>query len=432
MKPLNYPAQRAVVIGSSMAGLLAARACADHFKEVLLVEQDTIDQTGSHRKGVPQDHHVHILLTRGYRALEAYFPEVIPQLKERGAIAGDLGQLLKWHCEGGYRPRCLTGMQTMMLSRPLLEHTVREALLSYDNVQLMAGTKCQGFLREGNSVIGIATNKGNLQAELTIDTRGMASKLSAELEDMGYSRPVEEKVRVNVKYTSCLFPRPEGYTTFLNINTSAPLNSKHGTIQPIENGRMILTVQGRSNDEAPRDTTSLKEYTRALENLEIYEMVKDLTPLSDVRSYHIPYVRWIHYERMKEFPEGLLPLGDAVCRLNPVYGQGMSSAAIQAQVLEEVLQKKGHQSIWKTYFRRVAGAVKTPWELTVTEDFKFPETQGVPPKMPSFLLKYFNKLNRVVNQDEVIYRSFAKVLNMMSEPTILLRPSIVWRVLRAR
>ena len=128
----------------------------------------------------------------------------------------------------------------------------------------------------------------------------------------------------------------------------------------------------------------------------------------------------------------LLVLGDAICRLNPVYGQGMTSAAIQATILDKLLSKNGAQSIWKPYFKAVAKEIKSPWELTLSEDFKFPGTEGIPPKMPAFLVSYFNKLNRAMNSDPVIYKPFMKVLNMVSNPTILLRPNIIWRVLKAK
>jgi len=428
-KCLEY---RVIVLGSSIAGLWAARVCTDYFDEVLLVEQDEISKDLTHRKGVPQDWQLHIMLSRGYDALNTYFPEAVEMLTNQGAISGDLGQILKWYNDGGYRPQCETGLRSIMMSRPLLENTIRQIVLKKESVKLLDKTKAIGFLREGNTVVGVQTNSGALYSHMVIDARSLASRLPAELERWGYEKPELEKVYVNVKYTSCLFPRPKDFKTLININTRAPDNSKHGTIQPIEGDRMILMVQGRSNDEPPRDVASLKAYTKALESRDIYQFVKDLEPLAEVQSYHIPYVRWIHYERMRRFPEGILPLGDSVCRLNPVYGQGMSSAAMQAQILERVLSKKLKRGIWKGYFRQVAKALKTPWELTVMEDFKFPETRGTPPKTSALLKKYFTKLNRVANQDPAVYKPFLKVLNMVSEPIILMKPNVVWRVIMSK
>ncbi len=424
--------KRAIIVGSSMAGLWAARVCVNHFEEVLILERDQISEHPKHRRGVPQDHQLHLLLAQGYNALKEYFPEVIPELVSQGAILGDLGKMLLWHTEGNYRPNCWSGLQTIMMSRPLLETTIRNSLLQRKNIKLLDGIKISGMEIKDNKVCGIRAKGKTWYGDLLIDARGLASNLTTELEKKGYDLPEIEKVQVNVKYTSCLFPREDKFKTLININTKAPFNSKHGTLQPIERERMILMVQGRDHDETPKDAESLIEYTRHLESPEIYEVVKDLTPLTEIRHYGIPFVRWIHYERMNRFPEGLIPLGDSICRLNPVYAQGMSSASIQAQILDRLLSQTNRKSIWKPYLRRVAKAIKTPWELTVTEDFKFPDTKGIPPKLPAFLVTYFDRLNRAANFDPVVYRAFLKVLNMISKPTILFLPNILWRVWRLR
>lgn len=424
--------KKAIVIGSSMAGMLAARVCANHFTEVLLLEKDKIKSVPAHRKGVPQDNHLHLLLAKGYTILQDYFPGIMEKLQKQGAIAGDIGKHLKWYCEGGYRPQCETAQRTIMMTRPLLENTVRMKLLENPKVKLVDQIKITDLLKENNRVVGVQTDTGAYHADLVIDATGFGSKLSARLESMGCQKPRVEQVKVNVRYSSCLFPRESHFQTLLNVSPNPPYNSKQGSIQPVESEKMIVLLQGRSNDTIPKSIEEFKAYTKDLETLDVYNEIKDLEPLSKVHSYHIPFVQWIHYEELKHFPEGVLPLGDAICRLNPVYGQGMSSAATQAQILDEILQQKGMNSIWKSYFKKVAKAIKTPWELTISEDFKFPETEGIPPKMPALLVRYFNKLNRVVNQEPEVFKSFVKVLNMVSEPTILLKPSIIWRVLRAK
>ncbi|MEQ9439760.1 MAG: hypothetical protein RIG62_11970 [Cyclobacteriaceae bacterium] len=424
--------ENAIIIGSSIAGLLAARVCADHFDQVIILEKDKISPEPAHRKGVPQDHQVHVLLSKGYEVIRQLFPGIIERLQDRGGITGDLGLLLKWYSQGGYRPQCETGLHTVMTSRPLLENTLRQMLLEKKQVSLIDQARITGLLHEGNTVVGVQTEEGKYYSNLLIDTRGIGSRLAPELEKMGYSAPEVEKVQVNVTYTSCVFPRATDFYNVININSNPPHNSKSGTIQPIEDGKMIVIVNGRSRDAAPKDLSSFKEYTQALDSPLVYQHIRDLEPVSGLFTYRIPYVRWIHFERLSAFPEGILPLGDAICRLNPVYGQGMSSAAIQAEILDKMLRKRETEPIWKPFFHEVAREIKTPWELTVAEDFKFPETEGVPPKTPALLAKYFTKLNRVMNGEPVIYKAFARVLNMVSPPTVLFYPNIVWRVIKAR
>lgn len=423
---------KAIVIGASMAGLLAARVCADHFNEVVLLEKDEIDPRTTFRKGVPQGHQLHLVLAKGLENIVRFFPGITDKLIEKGAVMGDMGEKLQWYAAGGMRPQCETGLNTIMMSRPLLENTVREALLELPNVKLLAGARIKNLTAAGNYVTGVCTDRGYHFADLTIDARGMASDLMSTLEEIQYELPRVEKVKVNVKYTSCVFPKPPEYSTLINVNTEPPRNTKHGTIQPIEGDQMLVMLQGRSNDEAPKEIAAFKEFAAELESPAIHRMIRDLDPVSGIKRYNIPYVRWIHFEAMRDFPEGILPLGDAICRLNPVYGQGMTSASIQANILNDLLRRKGSKGIWKSYFKRVATAIKSPWELTLSEDFKFPETEGTPPKMPGILVRYFNKLNLAMNKDPFIYKHFMRVLNMTAGPQVLLRPDIFWRVITAR
>lgn len=428
----NIKQEKALIIGSSMAGLLAARACANHFNEVIIIERDEINASTTFRKGVAQGHQLHLLLAKGLQNLEYFFPSILERLAEKGAIIGDMGQHLKWFAEGHFRPQCETGLKTVMLSRPLLENTVREELLKLTNVQLYAGLTVERLMQFQNKITGVQTNQKIIHSDLVIDTRGMASSLNDELIRMGYGAAPVEKVKVNVSYSSCVFPKPKNFETLLNINTHAPYNTKHGTVQPIEDDRILVMLQGRKNDTAPKTEEEFKAYAAQLENKAIYDLIKDLRVSSKVFGYKIPYVRWIHFEDVQLFPEGLLPLGDAVCRLNPVYGQGMTSASIQARILDDLLGNKGMQNCWRDYFKRVSKAIKSPWELTLAEDFKFPETEGKEPYVPGIVKAYFNKLNKVMKDDELVYREFMKVLNMVAGPEILLRPRILYRVVTAK
>ena len=279
---------KAIIIGASMAGLLAARICANHFEEVILLEKDKIFPEMKQRRGVPQGYQLHILLSKGLENVSELFPGIISILKTKGAISGDFGQHLKWYSGNDFRPQCETGLETIMMSRPLLENTIRVQLLKKKNITLIDQTNFKGFIKRGNRITGVETERGIFNADLVIDARGFASRLLADLSKLGYPKPEVEKVKVNVKYTSCIFPRDAHFQTMLNIDARPPLNSKHGTAQPIENDKMIVMLQGRSNDDAPDDIESFKQYTKALENPMIYDEIKDLSPLTELYSYHIP------------------------------------------------------------------------------------------------------------------------------------------------
>ena len=403
--------KQAIIIGASMAGLLAARVCANHFEKVIIVEKDPLGDSPNNRRGVPQDHQLHILLSKGMEIINHYFPGIEAKLKEKGAIIGDLGEKMKWYGDGGYRPVCATQVRTAFMSRPLLEYTVRHELNRRKNIEILSKTDFDKFIIRDGVVKGISTSNGDLFGQLTIDARGFASRLPMELTKSGYTPPREEKVKVNVHYTSCLFPREESYETLVNINANPPFHSKHGTLQPLEDNKMIVMVQGRNADTVPADLEAFKNYTKSLDAPDIYEKIRNINPVGSLYKYKIPYVRWHHFEELKAFPEGLLPIGDSICRLNPVYGQGMTSAALQAQTLDKLLARY-QKKIWKQYFKKVSKIIKAPWDITIGEDFKFPETEGTPPSVPSFMVRYFDRLVRVMNNDPVIYQPFMEVLNM--------------------
>lgn len=424
--------ERAIIVGASMAGLLAARICADHFKEVVILEKDELPIGPQHRKGIPQDQQLHLLLAKGNQIINRLFPGIGEELVAQGAIAGDLGLLMQWYSDGGFRPQCLTGQQTILLSRPLLENALRQRLMQKNNVLIKDQTRVSRWQLEGGKITGIHTSEGYIEADLCVDTCGIASSVPAALDTWNYPLPRVEQVQVNVKYTSCIFERPADFKGLININSDAPRNSKHGTVQAIEGNKMIVMVQGREQDDVPADIASLKAYTKQLEHPLIYQTIEHLNPLGTLTHYHIPKVRWVHFEELSRFPAGLLVLGDAICRLNPVYGQGMSSAALQAEVLNQVLQKGLREDSWKIYFKQVAQLLKSPWEVTLAEDFKFAGTQGQAPKIPKLVERYFAKLSRVMNQDPVLFVAFASVVNLMKPPTSLLRPNLIWRVLRAK
>src|SRR6185312_9426904 len=81
--------ERAIVIGASMGGLLAARALSDFFTTVTVLERDAFPTADTARKGVPQGRHAHGLLARGSAVLEELFPGFSDEVvAESGGILG--------------------------------------------------------------------------------------------------------------------------------------------------------------------------------------------------------------------------------------------------------------------------------------------------------------------------------------------------------
>src|SRR5438105_7037889 len=135
----------ALVLGGSMAGLLATRVLADHFERVSLVERDHLPEGVDHRKGVPQGRHIHVLLSKGYELLCQYFPGIDRALAADGAILGDTVESLISFRLGGYAPRYHSGLPISMQSRALLESEVRKRVLAIPHVRLVEGADAEAL-----------------------------------------------------------------------------------------------------------------------------------------------------------------------------------------------------------------------------------------------------------------------------------------------
>jgi 2-polyprenyl-6-methoxyphenol hydroxylase-like FAD-dependent oxidoreductase len=125
---------RAIVIGGSMGGLLAARVLADHYQKVTVVERDEFPPIGTQRRGVPQGRHTHGLLASGRDVIERLFPGISNELVAASAVAGDIAQDSRWFTEGACLLRFKSGLDGLLLTRPLLEGTVRRRLFSLANI----------------------------------------------------------------------------------------------------------------------------------------------------------------------------------------------------------------------------------------------------------------------------------------------------------
>src|SRR5918998_818819 len=130
----NQRRDRAVVIGASIGGLLAARVLAEGYGEVVVVDRDRFGAFGEYRKGVQQARHAHGLLAGGQRAMEELLPGLTAALEARGAIFGDLQGRTTWVNEGRPLTRTPTGLDGLLTSRLLIEDEVRSRVAAIPNV----------------------------------------------------------------------------------------------------------------------------------------------------------------------------------------------------------------------------------------------------------------------------------------------------------
>lgn len=444
MKTNHTGNENAVVIGGSMAGLLAARVLSDHFAHVTILERDAVADVPETRKGQPHTRHVHGLLAKGLQVMAHYFPDLVEGLEQHGALLADMGEGMRWHTHGGYRLQAPAGLRGALLSRPLLEWQIRRRVLALPNVRLIDECDVGGPVFDAGKgrVIGVQaavrTRGGDdsfYRADLVIDASGRGSRTPRWLREAGYEQPSESAVQINMGYATRVYRRRPGDlpgAALLLVTADGPDDRRSGMIFPMEDDRWIVTLGGINGDHPPLDEKGFLAFARSLLAPDVYNMLLKLEPLSAITPYKFPSSLRRHYEKLARFPEGYLVIGDAICSFNPIYGQGMTCAAMEMEMLDAILsQRNGNLAgLAHEFFRRAAKVVDIPWQMATGADFRFPGTVGEKAASVDFINAYLARVHRATQHDPVVLKALLQVMNLMQPPASLFAPRVLLRVLR--
>jgi 2-polyprenyl-6-methoxyphenol hydroxylase-like FAD-dependent oxidoreductase len=433
----------AIVIGGSMAGLMAARVLSDHFAHVTLIERDTFTEGAEPRKGVPQGKQAHGLLSGGQQVMEELFPGLTNDLVAEGATTLDVVNDLRWYQPGGYRLRFDSGLQGISMSRPLLEAGIRRRVMMITNVEVIDGCDVTGLTAstDRTRVTGVnlrrrgdGSPEETLAAEMVVDAGGRGSHAPAWLEALGYERPEEEKITVGVGYTSRIYRRRPGDlpgAVAAVCQPTPPHETRIAVLLPIEGDRWIATCAGWLGDHAPADDEGFLAFARSLPAQDIYNVIKNAEPLGDYTTHKFPANLRRRYERLKRVPEGYVVVGDALCSFNPTYGQGMSSAALAVSALAGCLREmQSLQGMPGRFYGRAAKVIDTPWQMAAGGDFGYPEVTGKKAPGTDFINRYMGRVFAASTADRYVCRKLVEVANLLAPPTALFAPRVVFGVLR--
>ena len=435
----------AIVIGGSMAGLLAARVLADYFKTVTVIERDERSERPEPRRGVPQGRHAHGLLLRGQDTITRLFSGIREELIAAGATPVNMGRDVKWFHFDVWKCRYHSALDFISASRPLIEWTVAERVRRLPNVKMLHGWTVESIVYDGHSVSGVRMHRRDdreteqrLNADLVIDASGRGSQIPQQLRVLGFERPEESAVRIDVGYASCVFRAPSAPRDWKALFVMSQPPAKRGAlILPLEGDRWICTLIGRHGDHPPTDLAGYMAFAKSLPMPDVYEALRGAEPLVEPVRYGFPTGLRRHYERLHRFPPGLLVLGDALCSFNPVYGQGMSAASMYANVLQACLQERVAtgwtlMDLWRPFFRDVARAADWPWQLATGEDFRFAETTGARSRALKLLHWYTAKVHAAAGVSPQVTERFYEVMHLLKAPTALFTPAILWKVATSR
>jgi 2-polyprenyl-6-methoxyphenol hydroxylase-like FAD-dependent oxidoreductase len=432
---------RALVVGGGIAGLLAARVLAEGHLEVQVLDRDDLEPPDGHdpRRGVPQGRHIHALLPRGRQILEELFPGLTGQLVDAGAPSGDLLGDARLQLGGHRFARADAGLTSVSVSRPYLEACIRARMAVLPNVTFGPPTDVLGLVTtpDGQRVRGVRVLRRAddsaeevLDAAVVIDAMGRGSRTPTWLKQLGYDQPPEERIAGDLGYASRhyrLDPDVLG-GDWGTLQGPTPACPRGGALARIEGDRWIVTLFGLLGDHPPTDPAGFVEFAGSLLFPDVHRAIRSGEPLDDPVAYRFPASVRRRYERLRRFPDGLLPIGDGVCSLNPIYGQGMTVAAIQSLALREHVRRKGTAEP-RRWLRRAARIVDAPWDMVVGGDLAFPEVAGPRTAKVRLLGAYMARLHAAAAHDPQLAASFARVMALVDPPPSLLQPGTAARVL---
>lgn len=428
----------ALVLGGSIAGLVAARVLADHADEVWIVEPDDLGDAPAIRRGVPHGSQAHNLLGLGRRTIEQLLPGIVRQMVREG------GQLLnsgvggaQWLLDG--RPKTpVRGGSAVSVSRPFLDWHIQRRVLALPGVALVRGT-ATGLTMTGGRVDGALVRPAGAvepvrhAADLVVDATGRSSRLGDWLGRHGYPPPAKRRMLLDLGYATCLFHRTPGqrlagHTGAFSVYT--PSRAYHGpsSLAPIEGDRWLALVSGYGERRPGRDPAEFLDRCRASPSAPMRLLADTCEPVSEVYAHRIPDSVRRDFDRLDRFPAGLVAIGDAVASFNPTYGQGMSVAARQAVALADWLREPGAADTpAHPYFRQVRRMVDDAWRTSAEQDCYLPHVNAPKPFGWRVRRGLFEATLSATVTDEVVHRAFLEVVNMTAGPELLRRPRILYR-----
>lgn len=383
---------RAVVIGSGIAGLTAARVLADYFTEVTIIERDSQLDLPQIRRGVPQAHHAHSLPVRGQQLLEKQFPGLTAELIGQGAEAVHGGSEMAVFVAGEYHQvRQQAGLLTLSSSRPLLESAIYRRVAAHPRVRILSNYGVEALLvdRSKRRITGVRLRcrggwpapESTLAADLVLDASGRDSQAPQWLADLGYTPPLESVVNALTGYSSRLYRRPANFGQnwkTLYVRPTPNHSTRGGVILPIEGDRWHVTLHGMAGDHPPTSEAGFLAFARSLAAPQFYEALCAAEPLTEPRGYRRTENRARHYERLPRHLEGLLVCGDAVFTLNPVHAMGMTAAVLGSLALNKTLQAHGAADLTGlagAFQQRLSRTMAELWNMTTGQDRRWPQVE---------------------------------------------------------
>ncbi|MFF8387342.1 FAD-dependent oxidoreductase [Streptomyces kanasensis] len=438
----------AVVLGGSIAGLLAARVLSDHAEKVVILEPDSLAGSGPSR-GAPHRQQLHALLTTGHAHFEQWFPGITKALTDGGARMGD-GSAIQYYVDGVLRP-AVSGTGMLGATRPFIEDHMRRRVLALPNVTLRTG-RAHDLVFSGSRVSGVRFSSceddraagpvpgGRLDADLVVDAMGRSSRLGAWLLAHGWDQPPHTRLKVEIGYATAYFRRGDELDGLVVAHSSPGPGSGYRYRDAVEEPAAVTALEADRwgavlvgyTDYRP--SSDPEEFTaRLLRSAPpIRTVAENCELVSGVATFHFRESIRRDFTKLGRFPGGLVAVGDAIASVNPIYGQGLTMAALQASSLSAYLRTGAspHKAAWG-YFRRAGAVVNAAWQVSATTDLAQPHIAGARPCIYPLTRWVTDRVIQASVIDPAVNRAFMDVAHMRARPQTFSRPGVLLAASRA-
>ena len=438
----------AVVIGASIAGLLAAAALSESCPRVTLLDRDTLPAEPGPRRGVPQSRQLHALQARGVQALDELLPGLRDELVAAGGVVADMQGDTHWYLDDYLLKPARTGLEGIGISRPRLEWLIRSRVAARPGVTITDGADVVRLVTADDQVTGVTVRAGRTQdaaeetiaADLVIDAAGRGSRTPVWLPELGLDAPRATRVRAGVTYVTRMYRRDQKQLDgrFGSLVTPYPGRPFGGAVLRQEGDRWVVLIAGMVGAQLPLDEDGMIAFAEKFACQDIAAVMRESAPLTEPMKYNFPESTRYHYENLGELPGGLLVVGDAYSSFNPIYGQGITIAALEALILRRLLSATegrgtagSSAGLTRDYFQAAGKLVDEAWETSASSDLRFPQVEGKRRRGAGLINAYGEKFRAAASVDPALGETFLRVANMADKPAKLLAPGTVLRVLRS-
>lgn len=432
-------APHVAVIGAGLAGLFAAAAASSAGCRVSILERDRLSDDPAPRSGVPQGEQPHVFLHRGMLAAEQLLPGLADDLVDGGAVRLNTGRL-PWLGEHGWSPIGDHGFEIVSMSRPFLESAVRRRVEQRALVKILSGVRVLGLQRQPSgwrietsgpeSGSPHRTRGASVLADVVIDASGRTSRFGRWLETLGLQEISVSWIDAGIGYATRRYAGPVADGVVI---VATPQTPRGGLALPIENGAWLVAAVGVADHRPPRSTQDFLAYLPTLRDPALAARAGRLTGVGEVAVHRQTANLRHHYEAVTDWPAGLLVLGDALCAFNPVYGQGITVAACQAEVLARSLRRRGTAAVTRRLQRRLAEVADFPWAVATGEDLRFPSSEGRQSRRQALLSGWAREVGHLMacgNPRAAV--TLSRIYHLMGSPLGLFHPALLVAAARAR